>query len=46
MSEAGFAKAQAAIKTNKFLGMICNARSILNEHSYLYACRPGRNFDL
>jgi hypothetical protein len=35
LSAEGFAKAEAAMKTNKFLGEICNARAILNERSYL-----------
>ncbi|EXJ67517.1 uncharacterized protein A1O5_09530 [Cladophialophora psammophila CBS 110553] len=36
LSKAGYCKAKGAVKTNKFLGEICNSRPILNENSYFF----------
>lgn len=36
LSEAGFSKVTAAMKTNKFVGEICGKEAILNENSYWY----------
>ncbi|KAH8738418.1 hypothetical protein BGZ61DRAFT_544879 [Ilyonectria robusta] len=36
LSEAGFSKVTAAMKTNKFLGEICGKEAILNENSYWF----------
>lgn len=35
LSEEGYAKVTGAIKTNVFLGKLCNAGAILNAGSYL-----------
>lgn len=35
LSERGWAKFRGAMKTNKFLGEICERQAILNEKSYL-----------
>ncbi|KAJ0415087.1 hypothetical protein BJY00DRAFT_305139 [Aspergillus carlsbadensis] len=35
-SEAGYARLLAAMKTNRFLGEICNAVGIMNERSYQF----------
>ncbi|KAJ9659583.1 hypothetical protein H2198_002996 [Neophaeococcomyces mojaviensis] len=36
LSEEGFRKVQGAIRTNVFLGELCNARGILNAGSYFF----------
>ncbi|KAJ5773447.1 hypothetical protein N7457_008343 [Penicillium paradoxum] len=36
LSEAGYAKAQAAVRTNKFLGELCHSRAMLNDRSYFF----------
>ncbi|OQV07485.1 Cupin domain-containing protein [Cladophialophora immunda] len=41
LSKAGYFKAKGAVKTNKFLGEICNSHPILNENSYMYIIDSG-----
>ncbi|PVH79624.1 hypothetical protein DL98DRAFT_549548 [Cadophora sp. DSE1049] len=36
LSETGYEKVLAAIRTNAFLGELCNAKPVLNEHSYFF----------
>ncbi|RSL39571.1 hypothetical protein CEP53_013963 [Fusarium sp. AF-6] len=43
LSEKGFAKVRGAMKTNKFLGHICERQAILNEYSY---CGPDEGVEI